>query len=144
MSEIKALEDLYGWCACVGAEPCSECAKQIRRMANEVEEEVDARFMLLPTDAHDEPIHVNDKVYQGGDFIGVVRGVGKRLGEPCAWVCREGEHVSVCYSACGISHRRKPTVEDVLREFAENIDAFDSNYIDAYAERVREAVRDER
>lgn len=117
MSDIKALDELrklasnrrQDWEKPIFAQ--SEY-KKIEEALNEIEREIDSRYMLLPVDADGVPIHVGDEMF--GD-------------------CPSGKHVSGCVSYIGENrfmlgnvqfclrgdymHHVKPrTVEDILCE----------------------------
>jgi hypothetical protein len=96
-------------------------------------------LMRLPVDADGEPIHVGDMMRwtDGAAFNVVGVGNGVFFYNDCdgAW----------CTSASDKTHYHKPTVEDVLREFGDEVrqccDTEDT--IAEYAARLREVMADE-
>ena len=94
MSEIKALDKLREWSRwldCTYATDDGEsyivyshqpydgmksCGEYMREQCDEIEQEIQERYLLLPVDADDVPIHVGDKLDWCGKKI-IVRGVCK-------------------------------------------------------------------
>lgn len=108
-------------------------------MLSDVESEIAERFMELPLDAEGEPCHVGDTL----DYEGVECEVVAVDGD-CVWFDDDENDVKLTpEDARDCRHRHNLTVEDVLLDFAEHIDAFDGNYVEVYADRLREAVRAE-
>lgn len=90
--------------------------------------------VLLPVDADGVPIRVGDKVYQvGGGWVYTVKSI--TLYPDNTTVTFECEHGFGSDSAHNVRHYHEPTVEDLLREFAEkmneNIGMYTSEAIDA-------------
>lgn len=106
---------------------------------------VDA-WVRLPVDADGVPIHVGDRLDGYGKTIDVVEIRNGRSG----WVVisRDGNGYADTFA---FTHHRPPTVEDILREFAERvgdglhtIGAMDTQVIIAeYAAKLRLAGEDE-
>ena len=88
------------------------------KVADEIQAEVDEYYMPLPLDAEGVSIHVGDEMVQNDKRIGCVTGVGFNV-EPRVWVLPHGKNVSISFVAKGIVHHKPRTVEDVLREFAD-------------------------
>ena len=84
--------------------------------ADEIQAEIDSRYMELPVDADGVPIHVGDTL-QLGDTRGEVVALtycpsnGKLSWE---WQCDTGDWYNTAFAY----HLKPRTVEDVLRDFA--------------------------
>lgn len=86
---------------------------------DELRKEVQADWILLPVDADGKVIHVEDEVEL---LDGSKRFKAEWLewdGED--WVVHETIGYGAYHEPSSLRHSRKPTVEDVLREFAERI-----------------------
>ena len=73
-------------------------------------------------DADSDVIKASDELFtRDGESCGRVTaiGVGERKG--LVWVLREGKSVSTGMGVLFLHHHRPPTVEDVLREFADKV-----------------------
>lgn len=97
-------------------------------------------WVRLPVDADGEYIHIGD-VMDGTCPSGKhVSGTVKAIGDGVFWLVNVQFPLRPDY----MHHHHKPTVEDVLREFGDEVqrccDTKDT--IAEYAERIREAVRD--
>lgn len=115
MSEIKALEKLRAagrnMAKDRNLENHEEC-NLLLVIADEIQAEIDERFMELPIGADGKLIHVGDEVGIKDDrCIGVVTGIGQG-DDPRVWVLLKNKHVSSSYFACFIKHVR--TLEDVI------------------------------
>lgn len=140
MSEIKALDKLRDEleiCETTGARPTIAFVSQI---ADEIQAEVDSRYMLLPFDADGVPIRPGDEVYRPDD--GEVRTVCA-VGEKgfVAWNSFDGRYYT--HSADQWSHVKPRTVEDVLRDFGwecVNNCGADPNDIASCADEIRELL----
>lgn len=98
-----------------------------------IADEIEAAYMKSPVDADGVPIRPGDTVEC--DTFG---------GGECAVLAVAGDFWVDIY---GFTHKpevtrhvKPATVESLLEEFAEGIEAFDANYVDAFAKRIREAV----
>lgn len=90
-------------------------------IAERIEQEVSERFMELPLDADGVPIRVGDVVEAGFDGTQEIAGVsGENSDFPYVFFFPDdGTEAQWCEAQdC---HHHAPTVEDVLREFAEKI-----------------------
>lgn len=120
-------------------------------IADRIDTAIQERYFELPKDANDETIHIGDVmewVPYDSTYPSVVRevmAVGK--GVFFAWSDERAGYAQ--YEASAYRHRRKPTVRDVLFEFAKhwvdeeeitNIDHLDPSYvqlIDDFAARLQ-------
>ena len=140
MSEIKALGKLRGElqiCTNVKARPTIAFMEDI---ADEIQAEVDERFMELPVDADGVPIRVGDTVewlVKNGDYEVVA------VGELVA--LKLGEDGSFTIAADALRHVKPRTLEDVLRD----LEGMRGNYADyedvvcraaKYAAEIRELL----
>ena len=93
----------------------AEHQKAIRELNNLADSSV-----LLPVDADGVPIHLGDKVYQvKGGWVYTVKSIS--FYPDNTTVTFECEHGFGSDSAHNVRHYHEPTVEDVLREFAEKM-----------------------
>ena len=87
-------------------------------IADRIDAKLAERYMKLPADADGVPIHVGDKLqrrsngFQHGEVMGIGNGV---------FFTRHYMNDYHKHFASDAVHYREPTVEDVLREFAESI-----------------------
>lgn len=120
--------------------------RQVNMACDEIEQEIAERYIELPVDADGVPIHVGDYLeseeYDGRLFP--CRGLNVE-------VCKSGKRWTVCMSYDSYSgtseytpanrcrHVKPRTIEDVLREFADEVqrccDTTDT--ITDYAEEIR-------
>ena len=106
----------------------------------------DAKWVKLPLDANGVPIHVGD-VLTDGEYTFVV-GELATFGDG-SWSIRNED--GDAWKACDVTHHHKPTVEDVLQEFFEEVgdglhtlEAVDTQVIIAkYAAKLRLAEEGE-
>lgn len=135
MSEIKALEDLRKWAQRVIESCCMGMkADEVLESADEIQAEVDERFMELPVDADGVPIHVGDEL-EGGYCVDYVAP---------HWVLsasRGVKHDGSCH------HVNPRTLEDVLndfgRKFAENYHYPNADdLVDKTADEIRELMKE--
>ena len=99
----------------------------------ELGHKVVSEYVKLPVDADGEPIHVGDTLDGYGKTIEVVE---LRYGRG-GWVLisRDGSGYADTFA---FAHRHAPTVEDVLREFAEGLGVpVADSYIAASAAKLR-------
>ena len=139
------------------ADEISECAtpcgaspdwmgvrRKVGELADAIEQEIAERYVKLPLDANGEYIHVGDEV----DFLGhsTVDAIGKD-GEVFIFASNWLDGV-YAERACKLHHYHKPTLEDVLRDFAYELskrqsspETFDPKELYAeYAAKIREVV----
>lgn len=131
------------------------CTEHWLSLIDAAERELAERYVELPVDADGEAIHIGDVLYGYGKSITVV---SMRL-EGFGWVLisEQGGGFHDCHA---FTHYHAPTVEDVLREFAqemnENLGMYKGEAIDAdewrdadaktiteYAAKLRLAEEDE-
>ena len=87
----------------------------LREIADAIEAEVAERYVALPLDADGVPIHVGDVMGKGDGYsYGVIQ---LRLVER-GWAVMLCDH-STLVAPSSLRHYHAPTVEDVLREFAD-------------------------
>ena len=118
MSEIKALEKLREYDLFVRVEDGSShgCAIPSGKLADEIQAEIDERFMKLPVDADGMPIQVADYLHFCDFDI------------QCAAVSPERVYYWDEYSdahwvkGCECRHVKPRTLEDVLEEMAFEVD----------------------
>ena len=135
MSKIKALDKLRGRIRLYNAEPAltylSECA-------DEIEREIQERYMELPVDADGVPIHVGDVMAMADGREGTVVAVGEsqftiHVSKAPNVVCQAKMH-----------HHVKPrTLEDVLCDMIHEYgctDALTETIADKYAAEIRELL----
>lgn len=119
---------------------------ELVRIAGAIEQEIDSDYMRLPRDRNGVPIHV-------GDEMVYVLPSGKQIRRCVKYVssnefagyetCHKGECELSIYGASSHHHYEPPTVERVLREFADEYDSVsgyapDENEVLAkFAERLR-------
>lgn len=90
----------------------------LRHIADKIEAEVAERYVELPTDADGEYIHIGDRMENNERVARIVLTDGSW--EPSVYT-EESYNVLHEHFCNEISHYRKPTVEDVLREFTDAI-----------------------
>lgn len=120
MSEIKALEELRGlpFQGTIGLGNCVTASKEaINAIADEIEAEIAERFMELPVDADGVPIRVGDRL-EGWKFpIDEISFAATGIAlDNC-----DGEHVTVHMLETDLHHLKPRTLEDVLREFSDEV-----------------------
>ena len=107
-------------------------AEVIMEIADEIEREISERYMLLPVDADGVPIRVGDMIERDEDGFCVI-GVAPKL-------CFVQDGLIAPAKPMYYRHVKPRTLEFILEEFAANIEAFDGNYVDAYAAEIRELL----
>jgi len=136
---LLGLYKLWHWNNCIPHGPWHD---ELDEKMRATQRELDDRYQLLPLDADGEVIHVGDKMAYGDDVF-MVCGVGRENGVAAVYYTTEGGYDAYIASVC--HHYHKPTVEDVLREFAiacedaDNAGPTVAALIDEYAKRIREA-----
>ncbi len=84
-------------------------------LADEIEAEIESRYMVLPVDADGVPIRPDDlmacKEFDANDFD--VKEYVLAVSYDC-WVDKEG----LTYIPCNTRHHKQRTIEDVLADFA--------------------------
>ena len=140
MSEIKALEEMRKYVSDWWA-PDEAVNKDVNRFADEIQAEVDGRFMELPLDADGVPIRVGDKMELSKGRVGKVVAVSD-LQFTARVSAREEKPVCQAH----LHHHVKPrTLEDVLQD----LEGMRGNYADyedvvcraaKYAAEIRELL----
>ena len=102
--------------------------------ADRIDERIEREYVKLPVDADGVPIRVGDRLTDGEYAFTVddmaVYGDG-------SWSIRNED--GNAWAACDVTHYHVPTVEDVLREFAEKIiDSQIPNVHPTYEETIAE------
>ena len=144
MSEIKALEKMRKYVSEWWA-PDEAVNEDVNNFADEIQAEVDERFMELPLDADGVPIHVGDLVAlnYGEPFkVGGIRDAGNQ------WHIFRYE-LNRWWSPLDLHHVKPRTLEDVLCD----LEGMRGNYADyedvvcraaKYAAEIRELLGVER
>ena len=150
---IEALERLREWSHCVDNAYVADngfmfaeinAGEKIREFADEIQAEVDSKYLLLPVDSEGVPIRVNDMLRRDGD--GSIRKV-----------YAVGNDTFVTWDSCeeryGLrapslwSHVKPRTVEDVLMELVDEtarqghqIGLTAQEIVTKYADEIRELM----
>ena len=102
------------------------------QLTDEQQRFIDEHYQLLPVDADGEVIHIGDRVENNERVVRIVLTDGSW--EPSVYV-EKLPNVLHEYFCNEISHYHEPTVEDVLRDFAqamnENLGMYTGEAIDA-------------
>ena len=141
MSQIKALDKLRMYAHNFADEILDEYA--VKAIADEIEREIQERYMLLPVDADGVPIHVGDELDWCGYGIKVCGVCHDAL-----WYDHDGElgWESTWSNEC--THVKPRTLEDVLEEYYDKRgwDEADNHALEAesittkYAAEIRELL----
>lgn len=118
MGEIKAMEELREKIRLDVNNPWSDLQGDLLSLCDKVEREIAERYMELPLDADGTPIHVGDKMqYHGGEPFTVC---AVAPGVIHTWVAvKLGERMTTYdYKPSQCTHYKPRTIEDVLREYA--------------------------
>lgn len=115
----------------------------LSRIADEIEAEIAERYMELPVDADGVPIRVYDKLIAYNKHFSV-EGIGNGT---VIYLAEDGE-LGELFNTAATIHVKPRTLEDVLREFAEDAvccNQFGSLYADEkriaeYADEIRELL----
>lgn len=107
-------------------------ARACDMLIDEIEAEIESRYMELPVDADGVPIHVGDRLTNinkpSDEYI--VAGVnGEKL-------FVYGGHAFICASQC--RHVNPRTIEDVLRDLIDGIDSVEFDALTAIGEAADE------
>ena len=116
---------------------------------DEIENELKERYMELQVDADGVPIHIGDEMDCGEHFG--VKGVEGFIHGAVAFTVCDPQSVRICACPARMTHHyHKPTVENVLREFADEVYADADNEIHdrdflcaKYAKKLREVMADD-
>ena len=136
---IESMDKLREW-ANVSGEPWAESRERLHRMLDEIEAEIEERFMELPVDVNNEPVHIGDEMehrskHETLDVIAV--------GNDSFFTGRWADDYVRCFEVSAEWHHAKPrTLEDVLADFAAEVEN-DRNTIETarkYAEEIRELL----
>ena len=149
MSEIKALEKLREQAE---HEPLA-LTYILNDLADEIQAEIDERFMLLPINADGVPIHVGDELecnangYEGTFTVFAIGNDTVVGNHDIEWI---RDNPSKWFHVASFCHPVKPrTLEDVLSEFANRVcnsghqwglDAAD--VVPQYADEIRELMKE--
>ena len=136
MSEIKALEKLRE----MSVPDRKGIEVFMKAVADEIQAEVDERFMELPLDADGVPIRVGDMVewiYKNGDYE--VIAVGNIV------ALRTGEYGTFTVAADALRHVKPRTLEDVLEDCCDEWNQhcgneWESGVYAKYAAEIRELL----
>lgn len=110
------------------------CEAVCRAYLDEIEREISERYMELPLDADNVPIHVGDKMqYHGGEPFTVC---SVAPGVIHAWVVLNlGERKTTNYAPIQCTHYKQRTLEDVLQSAGVSVAA-----IEDVADEIRELL----
>ncbi len=122
-------------------------AETLHDLLDEVEREVESDYVKLPVDADGITVHFGDVLSQFGRGMEVIALTDPDECEPMAEITSDGLY-SEWVRLRKMTHYRKPTIEDILREFAEgttgqNKDFSEVDIIDC-AQQIREVMSDDR
>lgn len=125
--------------------------QELTAIADRIDEECERGLMVLPRDMDDVPIHIGDEM-DCGEHFGIQEVEGFIHGAVAFTVC-DPQPARICTCPAYVTrHYRKPTVESVLREYANKLLAWhnDSDPSDSandelalvveYAEKLREVM----
>ena len=122
------------------ANGCSgDLSLALKSISNRIDKAVKNEYIELPKDADGVPVHVGDWIYW---HVGHKAKVVAVTSDDVYWWEEDGCHW--CHSV-EVRHYHKPTVEDVLWEFANEVQTcFDTvDTIAEYAKKLREAIEHE-
>ena len=150
MSEIKALEKLRNiherGCGC--SDECYSCVVglHIGEIADEIQAEVDSRYMELPLDADGVPIHRHDELWEvdSGKHIDGQNVYG--VSDKYVYIWQEGPKTArgiSGYFATNYTHVKPRTVEDVMSEYAELSASIDVKKYHELSDELREMQREQ-
>ena len=112
---LLGLYKLWHWNNCIPHGPWHD---ELDEKMRATQRELDDRYQLLPVDADGEVIHVGDELqWDDGERLTVI-GVGNDI---VFYVNDDGLGGAQWTKANNKHHYHKPTIEDVLREFAEKV-----------------------
>ena len=138
MESIERLRSYSG----VHWEPWDASRERLNESLDEIEQEIAERYIELPVDAEGVPIRVGD-VVEFGEYRnkGIVKAVNERMviamfiDDTCTNYAKHG----LLWDADSCRHVKPRTLEDVLREFADEVqrccDTTDT--ITEYADEIR-------
>lgn len=140
--DLLALYELWHWNSCF---PMSANHDLIRDATRAVQRELKERYVELPKDANDVPIHIGNMLNCGK----VCRIEIANDGDHKVYFATRPDNPHLECHLCRYVHHKPPTVEDVLREFADEYDSVsgyapDENVVLAkFAERLQLRERDD-
>ena len=130
MIKLKTIDDY------LSSHTLPECYPWVRELLDAIEREVDGRFMELPVDADGVPLHLNDEVCslvtERTYFVTGVADGAVQIDFYATWLDADSlRHVKP----------KLRTVEDVLREFAEQAEKgkYSNDMVAKYAAELRMA-----
>lgn len=158
MSEIKALKKLREWSRwldCTYATDDGEsytvysyrpydgmksCGEYIRDACDEIQAEVDSRFMELPVDLDGVPIRPGDQMTNNtkrADGLGIAKWDVVSVNHLAFFDMSKGSHLG-----CQYVHGKPRTLEDVLEEFAYKVCDLnvEKREVAKYAAEIRELL----
>ena len=98
----------------------------IAQICDEIDHELESEYVKLPVDADGVTLHIGDEVTLYGPYDYKVRGISFYDDRVC--VSYRSEHGCGSDLASRFHHYRKPTLEDVLREFKSECCDVESDY----------------
>lgn len=119
MEVIKKLRE-YAWLwQGVTFANVSLLSDNLNNIADAIQKEVDERFIELPVDADGGVIHLGDEMQHIEDSDEHGRVAIITYGKDSVDVYVDYDSAEIDYEPTELCHYREPTVEDVLREFAD-------------------------
>ena len=143
MSEIKTLDKLR--------ESVLEFAPNIRRKVcvalDEIQAEVDSKYMLLPVDVNGEPIRVGETVYDIRGQQTVVREIGFIADSVDVYCQIVDGYGSINVNPECLTHVKPRTLEDIVTELLDAgaqlesmNEMVDHSFVERYAKEIRELL----
>jgi len=130
MESIDKLRETLRKCGC--SDDCYSCAVsyEFGGIADEIEREIAEKYMLLPVDAEGVPIHVGDCM-----LVRTIKTYVRAIGDGY-WI--DGTE-GFTHTPEDWSHYKSRTIEDVLREFAEQAEngKYSNSVVSKYADELR-------
>lgn len=107
-----------------------DCSRGFEKYLDAIEREVEECYIELPKDADGEHIHMSDEmesVYEGRAFIVKRLKYSEKHGWMIGGACKDdlseyNLYASKNYASKNCRHHKPPTVKDVLKEFALEVD----------------------
>ena len=110
---MKAIDELRGF---LSESPSVVFPDEVSEYVDAIERELEERYVELPVDGDGVPIHIGDKVTQVSDRPTPVLGITYHKSTPPSICIERGD---LWIDADTLHHYKSPTVEDILREFAD-------------------------
>ena len=138
MESIENLRELLKGCGC--SDQCYSCGINYHgSIADEIEAEIAERYMLLPVDADGVPIRVGDAVAERPyrPNLGEKHGeVACLLFNSDGWSVSDRDPFGQWWHPATLMHVNPRTIEDVLADFARDVNVSHSDFISADGEKA--------